>query len=138
MKENFEREHERCFPNAQGKAKELPKGGYPDMGSGRYSERLSYKDWYLFNVAQRIHYHYLETVTCVVSWILIAGVRFPIQAISFGAGYAFGYILFQIGYTMKGPAGRFAGFLFQLLCAVVLFGFALASGIEAAVQTKFP
>ena len=37
-----------------------PKGGYPDMGCGRFSEKLSYKDWYEFNLAQRVHYNYLE------------------------------------------------------------------------------
>ena len=58
--------------------KEVPKGGYPDMGQGRYAERLSYKDWFNFGVAQRIHYHFLECLTSVVTWILIAGVRFPI------------------------------------------------------------
>ena len=58
MEQNFKVEHERHFGDT--KAKDLPKGGYPDMGSGRYSEKLSYKEWFDFNKAQRIHYHYLE------------------------------------------------------------------------------
>lgn len=37
---------------ATGDAK-LPRGGYPDMGSGRYSAHLSYGQWYAFNNAQR-------------------------------------------------------------------------------------
>ena len=109
MKENFQTEHERHFPD--GKAKELAKGGYPDMGSGRYSEKLSYKAWYEFNVAQRIHYHYLESVTSVICWILVAGIRLPIPAIAFGAGVCLGRIIFHRGYHMKGPRGRFAGFI---------------------------
>ncbi len=136
MEENFTTEHERYF--TEGKAKEVPRGGYPDMGSGRYAERLSYKEWYNFNVAQRIHYHFLESVTSVVTWILIAGVRFPIQAISFGAGFSFARLLFHIGYHLKGPSGRTAGFILQLLCSVVLFGFAFASCIDAGVSTNFP
>jgi hypothetical protein len=34
-------------------------GGYPDTGSGLYSHKLSYKDWYRFNVLQRIHLNYM-------------------------------------------------------------------------------
>jgi glutathione S-transferase len=81
------------------------------MGEGRYAERLSYKDWFEFGVNQRIHHHFLESMTSIVTWILIAGVRFPIQAISFGAGYSLARLLFHIGYHMKGPSARFPGFL---------------------------
>ena len=108
------------------------------MGSGRFAERLSYKDWFNFNVAQRIHYHFLETITPVITWILIAGVRFPIQAISFGAGYSFGYLLVHVGYHMKGPSGRTIGFILQFFCSIILFGFAFASCIDAAANTSFP
>ena len=58
MNENFKTEHERSFPGTV-----VPKGGYPDMGNGRYAARLDYKDWYNFNNAQRVHYNYLESVT---------------------------------------------------------------------------
>ena len=30
-------------------------GGFPDGGDGRYSDKLSYRDWYLFNQAARAH-----------------------------------------------------------------------------------
>jgi hypothetical protein len=33
---------------------------YPDMGNGRYSEKLSYKEWFEFNNAIRVHYNYIE------------------------------------------------------------------------------
>ena len=58
MERNFKTLHERFFPGT-----DLPKGGYPDMGNGRYSEKLSYKEWFEFNVGQRIHYNYLECIT---------------------------------------------------------------------------
>jgi hypothetical protein len=38
----------------------LPRGGYPDMGSGRFSALLPYGDWLAFNNAQRAHYNYVE------------------------------------------------------------------------------
>ena len=105
------------------------------MGEGRYAEKLSYKEWYNFGVAQRIHYHFMENYTSIVTWILIAGIRFPNQAISFGAGFSFARLLFHNGYHMKGPRGRYAGFILQMMCAIVLFGFAFASCIDAAVST---
>lgn len=56
--QQFQKEHEEAF----GQTVPLPVGGNPDMGSGKYSEKLSYKDWFLFNTGQRIHYNYLESV----------------------------------------------------------------------------
>ena len=108
------------------------------MGSGRFAERLSYKDWFNFNVAQRIHYHFLESVTIVVTWVLIAGIRYPVEAISLGAIFSLGRLLFHVGYHMKGPSGRTIGFILQFFCSIILFGFAFASCIDAAANTSFP
>jgi len=30
------------------------------MGSGRYSEKLEYKEWFEFNNAQRVHVNFVE------------------------------------------------------------------------------
>ena len=30
-------------------------GGWPDNGDGRYSDKLSYRAWFEFNNAQRVH-----------------------------------------------------------------------------------
>jgi hypothetical protein len=37
--------------------KDAVKGGYPDMGSGRYSAKLSDEEWIKFNNYQRAHYN---------------------------------------------------------------------------------
>ena len=37
-----------------------PDQGYPDMGSGVYSEKLTYKQWFEFNLVQRVHQNFLE------------------------------------------------------------------------------
>lgn len=29
----------------------IPRGGYPDCGNGVYSDKLSYKDWFYFNLS---------------------------------------------------------------------------------------
>ena len=45
MEKNFSEEHLAAFPNSS-----LPRGGNPDMGNGRYAAKLSYEDWYTFNL----------------------------------------------------------------------------------------
>ena len=47
MLEPFDKEHKKAF----GPTAEVSSQGYPDMGSGRYSKNLSYKEWYDFNMA---------------------------------------------------------------------------------------
>ena len=49
--------------------------GYPDMGMGRYSNTLSYKDWYQFNNAQRVHYNLVENIASIITLHLCAGVQ---------------------------------------------------------------
>ena len=129
MEKNFKEEHEKAFSDGNALQKKLPKGGYPDMGSGRFSDKISYKEWFLFNVGQRIHYHYLESVTSVVVWLLIAGLKYTWVAVAFGAAYIIGRIIFHIGYRIKGPKGRSIGFLVCMISAVVLFAFSLVSPI---------
>ena len=53
MKKNFGTVHQQEI-NEQ-----IKKGGYPDMGNGRYSEKLSYSDWIKFNNAQRAHLNFV-------------------------------------------------------------------------------
>lgn len=44
LEKNFKQIHE----NEVGG--ELPDLGFPDMGNGRFAEKLSYKDWFEFNL----------------------------------------------------------------------------------------
>ena len=53
MEQHFGEEHRKAT------GKDIEKGGAPDMGSGLYSQKLSYKEWYDFNNAQRAHYNYV-------------------------------------------------------------------------------
>lgn len=54
MKTNFEKDHLKYVKQP------VPKQGYPDCGNGLYSDKLSYKDWFQFNLDQRAHKNYLE------------------------------------------------------------------------------
>eukprot|EP01017_Pseudomicrothorax_dubius_P010231 TRINITY_DN13623_c0_g1_i1.p1 TRINITY_DN13623_c0_g1~~TRINITY_DN13623_c0_g1_i1.p1 ORF type:complete len:149 (+),score=29.68 TRINITY_DN13623_c0_g1_i1:138-584(+) len=78
MQENFGEEHSKELKTA------LPDAGFPDMGNGRYSAKLSYKDWFQFNVAQRVHQNFLEAIGIIIPATLIAGVKFPVYAAAIG------------------------------------------------------
>ena len=48
----------------------LPEGGYPDMGNGRYSEAMTYKEWYDLNNNQRVHQNFLEHLPAVQTYLV--------------------------------------------------------------------
>ena len=50
------------------------------MGTGRYSDKLPYKDWFNFGLAQRIHQNFLEQLPIYLIFSLVAGIRFPIAS----------------------------------------------------------
>lgn len=127
MDEHFKGTHERFFPGDK-----VPKGGYPDMGQGRYSEKLDYKTWFEFNVAQRIHYNYLESVTSVVTWLMIGGLMYAWYAVAAGSVYMIARIIYHIGYSLKGPQGRLIGFLLERLSSIALVVLSVISPLKMA------
>ena len=102
------------------------------MGNGRYSAKLSYKDWFEFNNVQRIHYNYLESVACVITWLLIAGLapNCTWWATTLGAANLLGRIIYHIGYASKGPKGRVLGFVISFFSAIGLFVLAVVSPLK--------
>ena len=88
--------------------------GYPDMGTGRYSEKLSYNDWVYFNNAQRAHYNLVEQVASVLALLAIGGISYPVPAAIFGWIY-FVARLFYCWYVSsqgaKHPLRRVGAFL---------------------------
>ena len=88
----------------------LPSLGYPDMGSGRYAEKLPYKDWFELNNAMRTHQQFVEQVGIVIPFVLIGGLSAPKLAAAFGFSYFTGRLLYTAGYTTKeGPSARGRG-----------------------------
>lgn len=83
--------------------------GYPDMGSGRYSEKLPYADWVFFNRAQRVHYNFLEQLTPSILFILVAGIEFPQAACGIGFGLVFARICFVFYLSKGGPTHPLRG-----------------------------
>ena len=79
---------------------EVPKQGYPDCGSGRFSYQLTYKEWFEFNLAQRLHYNYLDNVSIIVFLLLVAGLEHPQKASLCGAVYIGSRFLYNTGSAM--------------------------------------
>ena len=122
MYENFDETHQNIF------GKPAPRGGYPDHGNGFYSTKLSYKDWYEFQLAQRSHKNLLEFVTVVVCALLIVGVVFPITSLILGSSYLITAILYKIGFTMS-PEKRIVFNSIRQLSALGLLIMAIVASV---------
>ena len=81
------------------------------MGSGYYANKLSYKEWYMFNNAQRAHLNFVEMIASSLIFLLIGGLYCPCIASGLGALMIVSRLFYSIGYTSKGPAGRLIGAL---------------------------
>ena len=106
----------------------IVKGGYPDMGNGRYAEKLSYREWYEFNLSQRVHYNFIEHIASVLILLILGGIALPTAAGWLGWAYFIGRVFYTAGYLMKGPKGRLVGALIVDLSFIGLVGVAFASG----------
>eukprot|EP00349_Pseudokeronopsis_sp_Brazil_P000167 CAMPEP_0202958572 /NCGR_PEP_ID=MMETSP1396-20130829/2890_1 /ASSEMBLY_ACC=CAM_ASM_000872 /TAXON_ID= /ORGANISM="Pseudokeronopsis sp., Strain Brazil" /LENGTH=105 /DNA_ID=CAMNT_0049676721 /DNA_START=200 /DNA_END=514 /DNA_ORIENTATION=+ len=100
------------------------------MGNGWYSENLSYKDWWTFNNAQRIHLNFLEAATPVLLWILIGGLTKPWNTVYLGAANIVGRVLYHLGYSFKGPSGRKMGFVIAQFSGMGLFAMAIMTSLR--------
>ena len=127
MKSNFGEEHRKAT------GVEIEKGGYPDMGNGRYSSKLTYEQWYKFNNAQRAHYNFVEFAPSGFVMLFIAGIYFPIAAAVLGLVLFIGRIFYSYGYANGGPKGRLIGAILNDLVLLGLLGLSLASGIMFAM-----
>jgi len=78
---------------------EPPRLGYPDQGFGRYSDKLSYGDWFKFASAQRAHGNFFEQVGIIIPMVLLGGCESARVAAAFGWTYFFGRIMYSLGYT---------------------------------------
>jgi glutathione S-transferase len=123
MKTNFGDEHKTATST------EIQKGGYPDMGNGRYSAKLSYEQWYRFNNAQRAHYNFVEFAPSGFVMLFVAGVYFPVPAAVLGLVLFIGRLVYSFGYANGGPKGRLVGAILNDLVLLGLLGLSLASGI---------
>lgn len=54
-----------------------PLDGFPDDGNGPFSDALSYKEWFIFNKAQRVQFNMFESITCIVFLASVGFLAFP-------------------------------------------------------------
>ncbi len=107
-----------------------PVNGYPDMGNGRFSEKLTYKEWYEFNNAQRVHMNFVEQLPMVLIIILVASFTKPLAALILSIAYFLLRLIYAIGYAIKGPNFRALGAIPNLLVKLTLFGLAFYTSIQ--------
>lgn len=93
------------------------------MGDGRYSEKLAYKDWYLFNCAQRAHINFVESIATYLILLLVAGLYNPLVTAGLGVALIVGRIIYGIGYVVS-PALRLPGALIIDAALLALVGLA--------------
>lgn len=125
LKKNFGDEHKKAFGQS------VPKHGYPDTGTGRYSDKLSYKEWFEFNTHQRVHLNFVESIGFILALLIVNGLQFPLLSGILGWVYFFGRLLYTLGYlSKKGPNGRETGALLMLLATLSLFALGFISGIK--------
>ena len=81
--------------------------GYPDSGSGFYSKKLPYKDWFQFNCAQRIHGNSIEHLSWLLPLVLISGIFRPKTTSFLTMIIISGRELYRAGYLSKdGPNSK--------------------------------
>ena len=80
--------------------------GYPDPGSGKYTEAMSLKQWYELACGQRVVANYLGQIHLPLVTVPIAGLYSDIAAIALGAFYMITRIWFGVAYARKGPRAR--------------------------------
>jgi len=116
------------------------RGGYPDMGNGRFAAGLEFEDWVSFNNAQRAHYNYIERYASVVVAELGCGLFFPRLAVLAGVVYIIGRALYTGGYKFEGPRGRRYGVAicemayFPMLFGLIYGGFIAGGGVAGLLK----
>jgi glutathione S-transferase len=116
-------EHKKAFPDVPFSL------GYPDMGSGRYTDRLTYEEWFHFNNAQRGHHNFLESVWGTMGLLLVGGLFEPKIFASLGAVYIVARASYARGYASQGPKGREVGAVIGALSLMGMVGMCMKIGV---------
>uniref|UniRef100_A0A7S3IH34 MAPEG family protein n=1 Tax=Strombidium inclinatum TaxID=197538 RepID=A0A7S3IH34_9SPIT len=124
--EFMENEFGKIHRDAFGPESAPDKEGYPDHGQGRYALALPYKAWYEFNLRQRCHGNVLESISQLVLYSLIAGIKFPLTSAVITLIYILARIVFVMGY-LSDPKYRLRGFAPSMACMTTLMVLAFVS-----------
>ena len=100
---------------------QIPGDGYPDHGNGYYSSYLTFKDWFEFNIDQRIHKNFLETLTVTIVNLLVLGLLNGQAALICGVLIFTGRLVYTMGYKVS-VNGRLFGVTIVFLSIIYMFG----------------
>ena len=115
---------------------EVNVGGYPDNGNGLFSDQLSYKEWYNFQLAQRSASNFLENLPIYVFFILVAGLVFPGTTTIFGLAII-GLRCWYAKVCSEGhPTHRCLASKYLLACQFSLFILAFSSAVILTKATN--
>ena len=117
--DRFTEEHQRNFDT------KISSIGFPDTGNGKYAQELSYKDWFHFNNAMRVHYNFVEQLPSIMVLIFIASLKSPLPTLILAGLYFVFRFIYTIGYVVGGPNLRAIGAIPILVIKIVLLGYAL-------------
>ncbi len=124
--QQFESEHKAAFPEDQS----APPIGFPDMGNGYFSKKLTYEQWFKFNNAQRVHYNFLESLPMVLILLFITALKQPLAALILGCIYFVARLVYSLGYGIGGPNMRAIGAMPINLTHLALLGFSFYTSAE--------
>ena len=75
-----------------------PQYGYPDCGSGWYSKKLPYADWFKINCGQRVQLNFLEQLPVVMVAVPIAGIKYRFATFVTCVIYCVARLMYGFGY----------------------------------------
>eukprot|EP00347_Sterkiella_histriomuscorum_P018300 403346034 len=104
--------------------------GHPDTGSGLYSSKLTYRNWYDFNNAYRVHMNFVEQLPVILPLILLASLKTPLITLFLSVTYFVLRLLYTWGYVKGGPEMRKFGGIpmsFTKLGLLILAGYTVYS-----------
>ena len=94
-------------------------GGFPDSGEGMFADKLSYKQWFNLNNANRVYRNFIESYLNLVVIILVSGNVYPKATLAIAAVQCVARPIYSIMYYISGGDYRRCG---ALLGGLPLYG----------------
>lgn len=80
------------------------------------------------NNAKRVHYNFLESLSSVITLLLIGGIYYPVAGAYLGVGIMIGRVMYSFGYSFSGSSLRLIGAVFIDIGTSGLFVLSIVTG----------